>query len=340
MKLTLPKIRIIAISVVAAILVFSLGFWSGKSNIRVAYDKSKQKVNISREIPKQYKDVDFKLFWEVWDKLEASYFDKSKLEPDKMVYGAISGMVAALGDPYTVFLPPTEQKRTQEDLGGQFEGVGIQIGFKGTQLAVIAPLDGSPAQKAGIKAGDFIVGIKDKEKNVEIGTVGMSLPDAVDLIRGKAGSAVTLVLTREGVDKPFEKELTRAKIEVPSVILTFEGPDKNIAHLKLLRFGDQTDNEWNNAIKKIKDQNGKGVILDLRNNPGGYLNGAVTIASEFMSSGVVVIESGKGNNKELKVTGNPKLPNIPLIVLVNKGSASASEIVAGAIKDSGRGQIV
>ncbi|HBL52161.1 MAG: hypothetical protein A3D24_01185 [Candidatus Blackburnbacteria bacterium RIFCSPHIGHO2_02_FULL_39_13] len=340
MKVSLSKVRLFALILSFCFVSFFGGWWLGHQDVVVNREKIVPQVTINRATPQDKQNVEFALFWSVWDRLENSYYDKTKLDTKEMVYGAIKGMVAAVGDPYTVFLPPTEQKRTQEDLGGQFEGVGIQIGFKGTQLAVIAPLDGSPAQKAGIKAGDFIVGIKDKEKNVEIGTVGMSLPDAVDLIRGKAGSAVTLVLTREGVDKPFEKELTRAKIEVPSVILTFEGPDKNIAHLKLLRFGDQTDNEWNNAIKKIKDQNGKGVILDLRNNPGGYLNGAVTIASEFMSSGVVVIESGKGNNKELKVTGNPKLPNIPLIVLVNKGSASASEIVAGAIKDSGRGQIV
>ena len=340
MKVSLSKVRLFALILSFCFVSFFGGWWLGHQDVVVNREKIVPQVTINRATPQDKQNVEFALFWSVWDRLENLYYDKTKLDTKEMVYGAIKGMVAAVGDPYTVFLPPTEQKRTQEDLGGQFEGVGIQIGFKGTQLAVIAPLDGSPAQKAGIKAGDFIVGIKDKEKNVEIGTVGMSLPDAVDLIRGKAGSAVTLVLTREGVDKPFEKELTRAKIEVPSVILTFEGPDKNIAHLKLLRFGDQTDNEWNNAIKKIKDQNGKGVILDLRNNPGGYLNGAVTIASEFMSSGVVVIESGKGNNKELKVTGNPKLPNIPLIVLVNKGSASASEIVAGAIKDSGRGQIV
>jgi len=341
MKLTLPKIRIIAISVVAAILVFSLGFWSGKSNIRVAYDKSKQKVNISREIPKQYKDVDFKLFWEVWDKLEASYFDKSKLEPDKMVYGAISGMVAALGDPYTVFLPPDDQKRSQEDLGGEFEGVGIQIGFKGTQLAVTAPLEGSPASAVGVKAGDFIIGIKDEVKGIDRGTSGISLQEAVSIIRGPAGTKVKLILVREGEEKPIEVEIVRTKIEVPSVVLNFVGDNKDVAHLKLLKFGEQTNKEWDEAVTKIRVEKPKAVVLDLRNNPGGFLNGAVFIASEFLKSGTAVMrENGQGRRQELTVLGKPKLLDNKLIVLVNKGSASASEIVAGALKDHNRAQIV
>lgn len=341
MKVSFSSVRLFALILSFCVVSFFGGWWFGHQEIIITRQKIVPQIVISRVTPQNQQDVDFTLFWNVWDRLENSYYDKTKLNSKEMVYGAIKGMVAALGDPYTVFLPPTEQKRTQEDLGGQFEGVGIQIGFKGTQLAVIAPLDGSPAQKAGIKASDFIVGIKDKEKNVDTGTIGMSLPDAVDAIRGKAGTSVVLLLTREGTDKPFEKTLTREKIDVPSVVLTFEGPDKNIAHLRLLRFGDQTDGEWDKAIKKIKDQKVKGIILDLRNNPGGYLNGAVTIASDFMSKGVVVMEdNGKGARKELPVSGNPKLADIPLVVLVNKGSASASEIVAGALKDSARAKIV
>ena len=135
--------------------------------------------------------------------LSANYFDKSKLVPSQMVYGAISGMVSAVGDPYTVFLPPSENKVVEEDLSGSFEGVGIQIGFKGTQLAVIAPLPGSPAEKAGVKGGDLIVGIKDDQKKIDTGTVGMNLAQAVEDIRGPAGTKVTLTLTREGNDQPI-----------------------------------------------------------------------------------------------------------------------------------------
>lgn len=344
MHLTLEKIRLYTIVLIFAVAAFGAGIWFGHRDISIQTKGIKPEVTISRNIPEQHTDVDFNLFWEVWDRIEASYFDKSKIDQSKMVYGAISGMVSALGDPYTVFLPPEEQKRSKEDLGGEFEGVGIQIGFKGTQLAVIAPLEGSPAARASVKSGDYIVGIKDKNKSLEMGTVGVALPDAVDAIRGKAGTTVTLVLTREGAEKPFEVEMTREKIDVPSVILSLE-PDgasgQKIAHLKLLKFGDQTNGEWDKAIEKIKKEGVKGLILDLRNNPGGYLNGAVSITSEFVGSGNVVLrEDGKGNRTELSVNGKPRLAGIPMVVLVNKGSASASEIVSGALKDHGRAKVV
>lgn len=343
MRLTLPKIRLYTIILVLVISAFGSGVWFGHRDVSIKTEGLKPKVTISRNVPEQHADVDFNLFWQVWDKLESSYFDKSKIDQSKMVYGAIQGMVSALGDPYTVFLPPEEQKRTQEDLGGEFEGVGIQIGFKGSQLAVIAPLEGSPASRVDVKAGDYIVGIKDKNKNIEMGTVGVSLPDAVDAIRGPAGTAVALVLTREEVDKPFEVEIVREKIDVPSVILTFDSlpSGEKVAHLKLLKFGDQTNGEWEASIDKIKKEGARGLVLDMRNNPGGYLNGAISITSEFVSRGDVVLrEDGNGNRTGLPVNGRAKLASIPLVVLVNKGSASASEIVSGALKDHGRAKIV
>src|SRR3989344_3404527 len=232
MVLTLPNTRRFIVLASILLVVFVSGWYSHEQGL-VLPTKDQPRIKIDRTIPAS-KNIDFALFWEVWDRIERSYYDKSKIDYRKMVYGAIKGMVSSLDDPYTVFLPPEEQRRTQEDLEGNFEGVGIQIGFKGTQLAVIAPLQGSPADKAGVKAGDYIVGIKDKAKNIEQGTVGISLFDAVDLIRGQAGTKVTLILTRKDADAPIEVEVTRAKIDVPSVILTFEGKDKNIAHLKLL----------------------------------------------------------------------------------------------------------
>lgn len=344
MPLTLSKIRLYTIVVILAVAAFGAGVWLGKRDVSLQKDGAIPRVIVSRSIPERHADVDFNLFWEVWDKLEASYFDNSKLDKSKMVYGAIAGMVASLGDPYTVFLPPDEQKRTKEDLGGEFEGVGIQIGFKGTSLAVIAPLEGSPAAKANVRAGDFILGIKDKNKHLEMVTVGVSLPDAVEAIRGQAGTSVTLVMSRDKVDKPFEVEMVREKIDVPSVILTFQD---NIAHLKLLKFGDQTNGEWGKVIAKIthevmqSNEKTKGLILDLRNNPGGYLNGAVSITSEFVTRGSVVLrEDSKGKRTGINVTGKAQLPSISLVVLVNKGSASASEIVAGALKDHHRAKIV
>ena len=339
MRFTLPQIRRFILIVSVLLLTFVSGWYSHERGL-VLPTKDNPKITIDRSIPAS-KDVDFALFWEVWDRIERSYFDKSKIDYRKMVYGAIKGMVSSLEDPYTVFLPPEEQKRTQEDLEGNFEGVGIQIGFKGTQLAVMAPLEGSPAEKAGVLAGDYIIGIKDKAKNIERGTVGISLFDAVDLIRGQAGTPVTLVLTRQGADAPIEVEVTRAKIDVPSVILTFEGKDKNVAHLKLLKFGDQTNIEWDKAIDEVRSKGAKGMVLDVRNNPGGYLNGSISIASEFLTRGVVVVqEDAKGNKTEMTVTGRARLPQLPVVVLTNGGSASASEILAGALRDNNRAKIV
>lgn len=348
MKLKLSKIRQFALILSLVLVSFAAGWWANENGINLRPESISQQRKAFTSL--DHSGIDFSLFWEVWDRLGTNYFDKSKLDSQKMVLGAIKGMVSSLDDPYTVFLPPDEQKRTQEDLGGEFEGIGIQIGFKGTQLAVIAPLEGSPAEKAGVKAGDFIVGIKDKNKKVDTGTFGMSLPDAVQAIRGSAGSAVTLLLTREGVDKPIEKEITRAKIEVPSVKLSFVGPSAGsgqgeIARLQLFRFGDNTNGEWDKAVLKIKNESAgwrtKSLILDLRNNPGGYLSGAVSIASEFIPQGVVVIqENGQKTRQEFKASGKAGLSSVPLVVLVNGGSASASEIVAGALRDNNRAKII
>ncbi len=266
--------------------------------------------------------------------MSASYFDKSKLIPSKMVYGAIAGMVAAIGDPYTAFFPPEQNKVVQEDLKGGLEGVGIQIGFKGTQLAVIAPLPGTPAERAGVKAGDFIVGIKDDLKKIDHGTAGISLPEAVGEIRGEAGSIVTLTILRDGGDKPLIFDLTREKINVPSVVATYEN---GVAHIKLLKFAEDTNGEWDKTVSEIatKCKDCKGIVLDLRNNPGGYLQGAVDIASDFVSSGSVIVIEQDGNEKksEFKTSSGPRLIDYDLVVLVNGGSASASEILAGALRD-------
>ncbi len=302
-------------------------------------------VNISRAVPQARGNLDFALFWKVWDTLSASYFDKSKLIESKMVYGAISGMVSSVGDPYTVFLPPTQNKVVDEDLSGNFEGVGIQIGFRGPQLAVIAPLPGSPAEKAGVKAGDYIVGITDEAKNIlNKSTSGISLSEAVEIIRGKAGTKVKLSLVREDKDKPFdaeyytpfEVEVQREKIDVPSVVLDYVGDNKQIARIKVTKFAAETKMEWDKAVNEIASKPEiTGVIVDVRNNPGGYLQASVDLASEFIPSSktVVIEENAKGQRNEYKVERIGKLLKMNVVVLMNKGSASASEILAGALRD-------
>ncbi len=314
-------------------ITFSTGYFIGKRGFEL--EKKGFKIEINRDTPAD-KNLNFTLFWKVWDTVTESYYDKSKIAPKNMVYGAIKGMVDSIGDPYTTFLTPSENQVIQEDLQGNFEGIGIQIGFRGTQLAVVAPLPGSPAEKAGIKAGDYIIGVKDEAKGIDRGTVGISLPEAVQTIRGTAGTKVTLALLRNGSDQPIIVDVTRASIDVPSVSLAFVGKDKSIAHIRLLKFGGETTTEWESSVLEVlKNPDLKGVIVDLRNNTGGYLQGAVDIASEFLEVGDVVVieEKGSGERNEFKVERMGKLKKEPLVILVNKGSASASEILAGALRD-------
>lgn len=347
----LPKIhfsfaRNIIVVVFLISISFSFGYVYGYNGFVTRVNKLPN-VTISRVNPPDKQDLDFSLFWRVWDTLSNKYYDKTKLMPSQMVYGAIRGMVSALGDPYTIYLPPEENKVVQADLNGSFEGVGIQIGFKGTQLAVIAPLPESPAEKAGVKAGDLIVGIKDSKKAIEMSTSGMTLPEAVQLIRGDAGTTVTLTLVRDGVNEPVTVDIVRKSINVPSVAVDYvESPENSsdvVAHLRLLKFSGDTPQEWNDKVAEIlKKQNLDGIILDVRNNPGGYLDDAITFASDFLEIGdTVVKEEGSGGiNQEYKVQKLGRLRSEKLVILVNAGSASASEILAGALKDNKRARVI
>lgn len=332
-KVGFIKARKFVATVFIFVFLFSSGYYFGVKGYKAEVDKA-LKVTLSREVPPD-KDIDFALFWHVWDTLSENYFDKTKLVPSEMVYGAISGMVSSLGDPYTVYLPPKENKIVDEDLSGQFEGVGIQIGFKEKTLAVISPLPNSPAEAAGIKAGDFIVHIKDSAKNIDRNTIGISITEAVQIIRGPAGSKVTLTLVREGAEEPMVVEVTRAKMNIPSVVLEYV-EDGSIAHLKLVKFDADTASEWDKAVNEILSKKElKGVVLDLRNNPGGYLQVAVDIASDFLENGSVVVieEKGTGERVDYKTEKLPRMQKQNMVILVNEGSASASEILAGALRD-------
>lgn len=324
------------------LILISLGVGYGVGNKGYQANLAKGgKVTINRTTPEP--DLDFNLFWKVWDLVNASYFDKTKIVPTKMVYGAIKGMVASLGDPYTMFLPPSENKLSNDDLQGNFSGVGIELGYKNEQLAVIAPLPGTPAEKAGVKPGDLIVAIKDVNKNIDITTESMTINEAIQNIRGPKGSTVTLTLIREGESKPLIVDLERDTIDVPSVELAYVGEDKNIAHLSLYKFGGDTLLEWQKKVNEIQNnKNTKGVILDLRNNPGGYLEDAIQIAGEFIKRGSVVViqENANGSKVELKTDKQGVFLDTKLVVLMNGGSASASEILAGALRDDKKTKLI
>lgn len=345
MVVTWRGIRNAIVVVIVALLSGGGGYWWGTRSVKLAVDKRLKLEVVNRLAPEQYQNVDFSLFWEVWQKLESEYLDSDRIKPDQMVYGAISGMTASLQDPYTVFLPPTQNQQAKEDLNGEFGGVGIQLGYIKRQLAVMAPLEGHPAKKAGVRAGDLIIHIKDTEKGVDQDTGGLSLPEAVTLIRGKKGTKVTLTLVHEKEEEPVEIEMVRDTITIPSVEVEFgqmangkwqiDKDKDNIAWLKLHRFGENTGDEWLAVVDKIVNQKTKvvGVVLDLRDNPGGYLAGSVFVGSEFIKDGVIVQQQGKLQTETFSVNRRGKLIDIPVVVLVNKGSASASEITAGALRD-------
>lgn len=342
MKLKIHTVRNLLLSVFVLAGVFMGGYALGAKGY-LSENLTEQKVVISRDLPAGKEDLNFDLFWKIWDTMEAKYYDKDKLIESQMVYGAIQGMVAAVGDPYTSFLVPSQNKVVEEDLSGNFSGVGIQIGFREKQLAVTAPLPESPAEKAGILPGDYIVGIIDKNKNIERNTQGMSLPEAVQIIRGEANTKITLVLVREGKDEPFEVEVVRQTIDVPSVDLSYVGENEKYAHVRVQKFGGETVSEWNQAVIKImQKENVEGIIIDVRNNPGGYMQAAIDIISEFVERGEVAVieDSGRGTQKEYKTEKLGRMKSEKVVVLLNGGSASASEILSGALRDHKKATLV
>lgn len=286
-------------------------------------------------------DVDMGVFWQTWKMLEDDYYLPEKLDSQKMVDGAVAGLVSSLGDPYTTYLPAKENERSGQDLAGSFFGVGIELGFSPEGvLSVIAPLDGTPAASAGLQPNDLILNVKDTQKNLDEATTGWSLEKAVDAIRGPRGSQVTLTIFRQVASgeqqQPFEVNLNRDEIVVKSVKLEFPTvAGKKVAHMKISKFGERTVQEWDDAVAEVLRQKGQiaGIVLDMRNNPGGLFDDAIFVTSDFVDSGVVVSQKGRYSSKDYNAKGKARLRGIPLVVLVNKGSASASEIVAGALKD-------
>lgn len=309
------------------VLIFGSGYKLGKYK---SHFTSLQPVNDNLQ-----PSINFDLFWETWSKLQERYVDQKKIDPKKMYLGAIKGMVASVDDPYTFFLTPEENKQTKDDLGGKFEGIGAQLGLKDNRIIIIAPLKKSPAEKAGVKPGDYV----NKVDGVE--TIKWTLTQAVSKIRGPKNTKVKLTLERN--NKEIEVTIIRQQIIVSSVEISYE---KNIVVLKVNQFGDNTNDEWNKAVKEIKDKWSnkqiKGMVLDLRDNPGGYLESSVYLASEFLPLGKLIVkqEATLYGDKEYRVSKIGLLQEIPLIVLINKGSASASEILAGALRDHNRVQLV
>lgn len=341
--LTLAKLRSLVLLIALLLVAGNAGYRMGQRNLSFAVNT--QKGIILNSSPPPSKDVDFSLFWDVWTRLEQKYLDKTKLDTQKMVYGAISGMVNSLGDPYTVFLPPKDNSDFKNDLSGAFEGIGAQLGSKDNKIVVIAPLKDHPAEKAGLLPGDWIVKVDNEDTN------SWTVPQAVNKIRGPKGSTVSLTILHEGQQNTVDIKVIRSTITIKSAEVEFRHSNTcstncpEVADIKLSRFGDQTNDEWNAVVNQIRsklsDPLFKGVILDLRNNPGGYFQSAIYVASEFIRSGVVVQQENSDGTRETFSTDRVgSLLDTPLVILINKGSASAAEIVAGALKDHGRGKLL
>lgn len=255
-----------------------------------------------------------------------------EVDIEKMAEGAAAGAVAALGDPYTTYLDTKANKELSDDLKGELTGIGIEVGRKNGKLSVIAPIDGTPADKAGLKAGDYIASIDGVDSST------LTVDEAVNKIRGEKGTDVKLLIVR-GTNSPKEITITRDVINVPSV--SYEMKPGSIGYIKIRRFGEDTAGLVRKAGESLKAQGAKAIVLDLRDNPGGYLESSVEVASEFMNQGLVVEErSSKSKTKVHNATSGGVLTEIPVVVLINNGSASASEILAGALADNGRAVLV
>lgn len=280
--------------------------------------------------PAEYETL-FAPFWEAWQLVHDQYVDQP-VDDTKLMQGAIRGMLEALGDEHTSYMDPQQFKDANAGISGNYEGIGAYVDSTGDYLTIISPIKGSPAEGAGLRAGDKIVAIDGEDMT------GIDPELVRQRVLGPAGSTVKLSILREGDEKPFEVEITRAQINIASVEYEMKG---DIAYVKLNTFGETTTEELKTALKELMAQNPKGLILDLRNNGGGYLRTAIEVSSQFVKEGVIVTEKyGDGKEDKYSAEKGGLALDIPMVVLVNEGSASASEIVAGALQDYARAQLV
>jgi carboxyl-terminal processing protease len=321
------KFQRILIIFLIAIGFFYGGYYFGKRGFVFEVRKNPPEIEISNKFPPDGK-LDFSLFWEVWDILNSTYLERP-IDQKKMIYGAISGMVYSLGDPYTSFLPPDINASFMDSMGGRYEGIGAELSLKDGNLIIVSPLDGSPAKNIGVKPGDRILQIDDKS------TAGMSVSEAVALIRGESGTTVKLVL-QTGTDDPREVVITRGVITVSSV--TWEDKGDGTAYIRISRFGSDTNTEWDRVASEVNVKMSEldAVIIDVRGNPGGYLESAIHISEDFFRGKPVLYEeTSTGELIPFNTSKVGVFKDIPAVfVLIDQGSASASEILAAALRDN------
>ncbi|MBI4692216.1 MAG: S41 family peptidase [Candidatus Terrybacteria bacterium] len=323
----------------ALVLALLVGIFIGGAFFGYANRPEIEKVRIlfNKESAKPA-EIDFSPFWKAWNTIESKYASNDGRNSQEMVWGAIKGLVGSLDDPYSVFFPPQEAKQFQEDMQGDFGGVGMEIGIRKGVLTVISPLKDTPAERAGIKAGDKILKIDD-----EI-TSDMSVEQAVRLIRGEKGTSVKLTIFHKDAEKPVEITIIRDIIQIP--VLDTEKKPEGIFIIKMYNFSGNSTNIFRNTLREFIFSGSDKLILDLRNNPGGYLESAVDIASWFLPVGKIVAREkfSSGEEKVFRSKGydifDSPAGELPMVVLVNEGSASASEILAGALQEHGVAKLV
>ncbi len=331
-KLRARKYAGVYFTVIMAIVLFGGGVLAGqflalKKTVTNAAENSTWSTNVINLTTDKNltKDVQFNQFWEVWQKVKTKYA-KQPVKDSDLFYGAMQGLAAGVGDPYTVYFPPKAADEFNKSLDGEFSGIGAEIGVKNNQLVVIAPLPSTPADKAGLLAGDKIYAID------KVVSIGMDANTAVQKIRGLAGTPVVLTIMRNGFTKTKEISIVREKINIPSV--SFSIKNKNVAYLRVMQFNQSTLPEFDKYVKQIQDKKINKLIIDLRNNPGGYLDTAVDLASKWVVDGKIVSEKfSNGDVNDHYTTGDHSLSGMKTVILQNGGSASASEILAGALQD-------
>lgn len=320
--------------IVAVLLAFFVGWQYGHSGYELKVESVKSFVERNRE--QAPREVNWDLLWNTISRINEKYVNRPA-DLQKILYGAVEGAVNSLDDPYSVFLAPKQAEDFKNELLGTLEGIGAEIAIKNDRLVVVTPLDGSPAIRAGLRPGDFIFKVDEHE------TTELSLEEAVNKIRGPAGTKVMLTVFHKGQTKPAEVSIIRARIEVKSVEAEIKTVGaRKIGYIKLRRFGEDTRGTLDKIISDFLVRDVDGLIFDVRNNPGGFLETAVEVASNWVKEGepVVIQKFGDGSEDVFRAEGQPRLAGVPTIVLINGGSASASEIVAGALRDYGIAKLV
>lgn len=329
------------LSAVSALLIFILiggafylGYYEGVKN-------PKETIIRGVENPQSNeKNIDFNLFWDAWQIVKNKYIEGDKITNQQLLYGAISGLLNATDDPYSNFFSPADAKKFSQEISGQFGGIGAELGIKNEQLIIVSPLKDTPADKAGIRAGDEILKINDTI------TVGFTTEDAVKLIRGEPKTKVTLTIFRNGWEQPKDFVITRDIIQIPTLeskeIELKPGSREKILYLRLYNFNENAPYLFYQEAVKAMFYDNKGIVFDLRNNPGGYLEVANALAGWFLDKNAVVVKEKfrSGEIQETKANGSELFKNIPIVVLINQGSASAAEILAGALRDNRKVMLV